>query len=118
MNIRKKETRQERQQQRLDAGIMSEHFPEVASIVISMIYSQDGIEKSLPRTVNFYPDSYALFRIDCLSLGCVDGGFDLSDVITSMIRNRKETTKGKLVCKGGPSTDHATIVYEIAIQYA
>ena len=119
MNSRKSAARTERLQQRLDAGFVSTHFPEVASIVISMMYSQRGIQKSLPRTVNFFPGSYALFRVNCLNKDCVDGGFDLTQVITAMIRNRTEAAKGELSCEGnGSSTDHSAIVYEVAIQYA
>ncbi len=82
-----------------------------------MTYNQTGIQKSLPRVVNFFPGSYALFRIDCLKKECVDGGFDLTQVITGMIRNHKEAAKGHLTCEGGPPDDHSTIVYEVAIQY-
>ena len=119
MNSRKNAARVERQQRKLDAGFMVAQFPEVASIVISMMYNQRGIQKSLPRVVNFFPSSYALFRVDCLSKECVNGGFDLTQVITGMVRNRKEAAKGDLSCEGdGPSADHSTIVYEVAIQYA
>jgi len=119
MNSRKNAARAERQQRKLDAGFMAAQFPEVASIVIRMIYSQRGIQKSLPRVVNFFPGSYALFRVDCLNKECADGGFDLTQVITGMIRNRREDSKGDLSCEGnGPSADHSTIAYEVAIQYA
>jgi len=118
MNSRRSAARIEKLQQKVDAGFVSKHFPEVASIVISMDYNQKGIQKALPRIVNFFPSSYALFRVDCLSRGCVDGGFDLSQVITSMIRNHRETASGDLSCEGGPSQDHSAIVYEVTIQYA
>jgi hypothetical protein len=118
INSRKTAARIARQQRKLDAGFMVAQFPEVASIVISMMYNQRGILKSLPRVVNFFPGSYALFRVDCLNKQCADGGFDLTQVITRMVRNRKEASKGDLSCEGdGPSADHSTIVYEVAIKY-
>jgi hypothetical protein len=119
MNNKKNAARTERLQRRVLAGFVSAHFPEVKSIVISMMYNQSGIAKSLPRTVNFSPDSSAFFRIDCLNKDCVDGGFDLSQVLNSMIRNRREAAKGQLSCEGsGASADHSDIVYQVAIQYA
>jgi hypothetical protein len=119
INSRKTAARIARQQRKLDAGFMAAQFPEVASIVINMTYNQRGILKSLPRVVNFFPGSYALFRVDCLNKQCADGGFDLTQVITRMVRNRKEASKGDLSCEGdGPSADHSTIAYEVAIQYA
>jgi len=119
MNSRKNAARTERLQRRLDAGYVSAHFPEVASIVISMTYNQRGIAKALPRIVNFFPGSYAFFRVDCLNKNCVDGGFDLTQTINAMIRNHREAAKGELSCEGNvPSADHSDIVYEVAIQYA
>ncbi len=117
-NRKKNAARIARQQRKLDAGVMAAQFPEVTGIVINMTYSQTGILKSLPRVVNFFPGSSALFRIDCLNKTCVDGGFDLTKVITGMIRNRREAAKGDLSCEGdGPSADHSTIAYKVAIKY-
>jgi hypothetical protein len=119
MNNKKNEVRKERQQQRIDSGLVETHFPEVSSIVINMKYSQKGVLKPLPRIVNFFPSSYALFRIDCLRKDCVEGGFDLNKVITTMIKKRRETAKGELCCEGdGSSTSHSEIAYEVAVQYS
>lgn len=118
INSRKSAARAEKLQQKIDAGFVSALFPEVVSIVINMMYKQNGIQKSLPRIVNFFPGSYALFRVNCLNKSCVDGGFDLTQVITAMVENHRETAKGDLSCEGGPSSDHSAIVYEVAIQYS
>ena len=118
MNNREKQAvRAGKKQQKLDAGFMASLFPEVESISISMVYSQKEIRQSLPRTVNFFPTSYALFRVDCLSKDCIEGGFDFTRIINSMIGNRKITSSGKLGCEGGPAADHSAIVYDVAIQY-
>lgn len=118
MNIKKNAARTQRLQERVEAGVVSAHFPEVKSIVISMMYNQRGIAKSLPRTVNYSPDSSAFFRIDCLNKDCAEGGFDLTQVLNSMIKNRREAAKGELSCEGnGASTDHSDIVYKVDIKY-
>lgn len=107
----------ERKQERLDSGSVSKHFPEVANIVISMMYKQKGA-RSLLRTLNFSPDSYAFFKVACLSEDCVDGGFDLTRVINSMVTSHSETEKGDLICDdNGPRPGHSNIAYEVAIQY-
>jgi len=114
---RNNQARIERNQRRLDAGFMSKHFPDVARIVINMMYNQHG-NRSVRRTLNFYPGSYAVFKVDCLSNDCVNGGFDMNGIITSMIRNHTEASKGELGCDdNGPRPDHSNIVYEVAIQY-
>jgi hypothetical protein len=65
-------------QERIDAGIVSKHFPDVASIVISMMYKQKGIAKPIHRIINITSDSYAFFKVNCLTKDCDEGGFDLT----------------------------------------
>jgi len=118
MNSRKNAARTERLQQRVEAGSVATRFPEVANIVMNMTYTQSGA-RSIHRTFHFTPGSYAFFEVSCLRQDCVDGGFDLSQVITAMIRSRRVTGKGELNCKGTDSAgSHSDIVYEVAIQYA
>jgi len=108
----------ERLHQRVETGFVSAHFPEVTGIVISMSYNQIGLNKALLRTVNFFPGSYAFFKVDCVNRECLDGGFDLTHIITSMVGKRRETAKGKLSCEGnGPAAGHSAITYEVEIQY-
>jgi hypothetical protein len=116
-NVARMERMQARMQQRREAGSVATHFPEVANIVMNMTYNQRGA-KSILRTFNFTPNNYAFFMINCLRKDCVDGGFDLTQVITAMIRNRRVEAKGSLICEGNdPSVNHSDIVYEVAIQY-
>jgi chorismate synthase len=118
MFTRNNQERLEKKQERIDSGVTSKHFPGVASIVVNMNYNQRG-GKTINRILNFYPSSYAFFRVDCLSDDCVDGGFDLTQIISAMIRNHSEVSKGELACNdNGPRPGHSHIVYEIAIQYA
>ena len=91
-NVARMERMQERMQQRREAGSVATHFPEVANIVMNMTYNQRGA-KSILRTFNFTPNNYAFFMINCLRKDCVDGGFDLTHVITAMIRNRRVEAK-------------------------
>jgi hypothetical protein len=112
------ERKQEMMQQRRDAGSIETNFPEVASIDMNMTYNQKGT-KSILRTFHFTPGSYAFFVVNCLRKDCVDGGFDLTQVITTMVRNHRAEVKGALSCKGtDSSTNHSDIVYEVSIQYA
>jgi hypothetical protein len=118
-NSEKNAARREKTQQRLESGLISEHFPKVSSIVIDMTNSYGKINPiTVLRTLNFWPNSYAYFNIECLSKGCLDGGFDLNPVITMMIRGHKESGKGEIVCDGNNiSSDHSNIHYKINIQY-
>lgn len=108
----------EKKQKRLDAGSLANHFPDVAAIVVSMSYKQLGLKQAMPRTVNFVPSSCAIFSIDCLSKDCTDGGFDLTAVISGMVRKHEKSIKGELTCEGGSTRDHSSIAYEVTIQYS
>ncbi len=111
------EKKQEMMRQRCETGSVATRFPEVANIIMNMTYKQNGA-RSILRTFHFTPNSYAFFVVNCLRQDCVDGGFDLTQVITEMIRDRRVDAKGALNCKGtDSSTSHSDIVYEVAIQY-
>ena len=118
-NSEKNAAKMEKRQQRLDSGLISEHFPEVSSIVINVINSYGRIKSiTVLRTLNFWPNSYAYFNIECLSKGCRDGGFDLNQVITMMIRSHKGSGEGELMCDSSSlSSDHSHINYKVNIQY-
>ncbi|MEW6215509.1 MAG: hypothetical protein AB1478_09975 [Nitrospirota bacterium] len=115
------ERMEQNKQRRLAAGLVSDRFPEVSGIVIHMIYYQKALNPVLMvRTVNVFPTSYAYFNMECMIKECVNGGFDLTSVITDMIRNHKKSGNGKLVCSGkidALASGHASIAYEIRIQY-
>jgi hypothetical protein len=74
--------------------------------------------RSILRTLHFTPGSYAFFIVNCLRRDCVDGGFDLTQIVTTMIKNHRAEVNGTLICKGtDPSTSHSDIEYKVAIQY-
>jgi hypothetical protein len=105
----------------LAAGLVSERFPSVSGIVIQMTYYQNAANPVLMvRTFNVSPASYAYFKMDCMIKGCVGGGFDLTSVVTDMVKAHKKLKKGGIPCLGNfdlPADNHARIEYEITMQY-
>jgi len=118
-NSEKNAVRKERAQQRIESGLISEHFPKVASIIINVANSYKRMNSNtIVRTLNFLPNSYAYFNIECLSEGCRDGGFDLNQVITTMIRSHTDSGEGELDCDGSNlSPGHSHIHYRVNIKY-
>jgi hypothetical protein len=118
-NSEKNAARREKSQQKLESGLISELFPKVSSIVIDVKNSYGKINPiTVLRTLNFWPNSYAYFNIECLSKGCLDGGYDLDQVITKMVRSHKDSGEGELICDGNNlSSDHSNILYKINIRY-
>ncbi|GAB4389639.1 MAG: hypothetical protein Kow0025_16230 [Thermodesulfovibrionales bacterium] len=111
----------ELKQKKLEAGTLSERFPQVAGIVVYMTYYQNLANPVLmSRTVNFFPSSPAYFHMKCAIKECEDGGFDLASAISSLVRRKKTEGKGKMFCGGrgdGLSSRHASIDYEIKVRY-
>lgn len=110
-----------KKQEKAAAGLVSEHFPQVSGMIISMTYYQKGANPVLMfRTINISPASHAYFKMDCMVKGCDGGGFDLTPVIAGMVETLKKVKKGVLVCCGNINalaSDHASIDYDIKIEY-
>ena len=108
-------------QKKIAAGLVSDLYPEVSSMVIQMTYFRKGSNPILMlRTVNIFPTGYAYFNMDCMINGCAGGGFDLSPVIKEMVKKHSKLKKGTLDCKGKSddlTSDHAHIDYEITIKF-
>jgi hypothetical protein len=112
------EAREEHKRQTLAAGLMSRRFPDVSSIVLTMNYGR-GTHSAMLRTLNFFPGSYAFFRINCLSEGCDQGGLDLTHSIHRMIRGRETSAKGVLTCDNRDAAIvHPRVEYQVAITYS
>jgi hypothetical protein len=106
---------------RIAVGIVSDRFPEVAGIVINMTYFQNGPNPVLmERKVNIFPESDAYFVMGCMTRGCRSGGYDLTNVVKNMVKNRTASKKGALTCAGevdAPVDNHASIEYEISVKF-
>ena len=105
----------------LAAGLVSERFPQVSNIMFRMTYYQRTVDPVLmTRTISFLSTNYACFHLECLREECIDGGFDLAPVVAGLVKTNKKSVSGKIVCNGKNeelSHGHASIAYEVSIQY-
>lgn len=120
MNRRAKITaaKSEKAQQKIEAGFVSEIFPKVTKIAISMQYSQTGVLAPLSRTVNFFPGSSAVFKMNCLCSECVEGVFDFTKIISAMVRTHKTISKGEISCESCSAPACSDVAYSIKMEYA
>lgn len=115
---RRNEAFEERKRQMLAAGLVSDCFPGVASIVVTMDYSR-GTYSTVHRTLNFYPGNHAFFKISSLGEECEEGGLDLTRFIQKMVKSREESAKGAFKCAHKDAEPvHPNVEYEVAITYA
>ncbi len=109
------------QKSKIAAGLVSERFPGVSSIVFRMTYHLGAANPILmERTLNFLPTDYAYFRLECMKEECTNGGFDLAPVVSDLVKSRKKTSKGRAMCHGKNTAltpGHASITYEVSVQY-
>jgi len=107
---------------KIESGLVSERFPNVNTIKLQMTYYHNSENPVLmQRTVNVFPTSHAYFNMECMVRGCEGGGFDLAPVVKKQIKQKKKSSKGKMVCKGKvneQSKDHAHITYEISVAFS
>lgn len=101
-------------------GLVSERYSGVSSIDFHMTYYQRGLSPVLmERKLSFLPANYCSFHLRCVHDGCVDGGYDLAPVVARMAKTRKKSATGKIFCHGINDTrGHASIAYEVIIQYS
>jgi hypothetical protein len=112
ISIKKKE-------QKIDSGKVADHFPEVSSITIHVTnYHGRKNPVVIKRVLQFFPDSYAYFVLECLRKKCVDGGFDFGKIIKKVAKEHRSSESGELDCKGNNlSKDHSYVSYKISIRY-
>jgi hypothetical protein len=113
--------KKELEQTALEAlGLISERHAGVSKIEFLMTYYMRGLDAVLmKRTLSFSPADYAGFHMKCMEDGCTGGGFDLAPVVAGLAKARKKTIKGKVYCHGqNHSFGHASLAYEVNIQYA
>ncbi len=107
-------------EKKLSAGLVSDRFPRLSSMVIHVDHYDKQLVEPLfmERTINVSPASYAFFDIACLTGEC-EGSFNLTPVISGMVKNHRRSAKGKLKCPGSGAipAGHAYITYEISIKY-
>ena len=105
----------------LAAGLVSERFPAVSNIMFRMTYYQKTADPVLmTRTISFTPSNYACFHLECMREECTDGGFDLAPVVAGLVKHKRKSVSGKIVCSGKNEDlrqGHASIAYEVSVQY-
>lgn len=106
----------EKKQQKLESGTVSDIFPKISKISISMKYSQTGVLDPLLRVVNFTRDSAAIFKVSCLCAECPESGFDFTKIIKTMVKDKKTTAKGVISCDNCAAPECADVAYTVTIK--
>ena len=84
------------------ARLLKDIFPTVASLAICMTFKYQDSLLTNPATIDkrFAPEDKAFFKVQCPDGECINGGFDLSRVVSKLISARVNETNGTSTCKG------------------
>ena len=93
-----------RRQARLRAATLKECHPQLAKLTVDMSfrrYSGDPSDHDPdPKQELYAPESKAFFELECPHRECVDGGFDLSSVVSKMVAENETEASGMITCQG------------------
>ena len=106
-------------------GKIKDRFPNVESIIIKCQFYDDSGNRLEHKNIFEWKDKerYASFKIKCDY--CFDGatcGYDLSSIVSNMVRNKESEISGTEVCSGllrelGHYHCLRTLKYKINIEY-
>ncbi len=104
-----------RRQQELEAGLVSERFPQVKKIRLEVEFFDATGARVQRRCRDLPPDAYALFEMKC---PLDSTPLNLKPIVTRMISDRAKDRSGEVKCTGSrPGTDHSA-TYVITIEYS
>ncbi len=103
-----------RRQKEIDAGLVSDRFPQVKRIRIEVEVHNPSGKLVQRRCRDISPEGYSIFQMKCP----LDGEpLDFLSVLSKMVSNRIEERKSKFECNGSPRGSQHTISIEIHIEY-
>lgn len=106
--------------------VIAEKYPNVATLIIEMVLHDDSGIRVINEETRDYPvsQSKTIIRLKCPNYECVQGGFDLTRVVASVIENKEQEREGRLVCQGWQDQErigkyhcYTDLVYKIAVRY-
>lgn len=107
------------------APTIGELFPQVRHIAVNLVIRAPHNE--IEPTMNgrsFGPNALAFFKFRCKNVECVEGGYDLTDVIELAVAQGKSDITGRDVCQGFEGRNrihdvrcHYELNYKIHIAY-
>jgi hypothetical protein len=80
---------------------ISELYPDIGRILLLAAFEEaDSESEPNYQQIIFTPQTRAIFRLDCSREECLGGGFDFSEVVAEMVKNRESRVHGNLECEG------------------
>jgi hypothetical protein len=84
----------------MDSRYISEVCPNIESIEIKMQFTNPDDKNTFEKNIVLKKDMKAYFKYDCPYRECINGGYDLNDIINKAIESPNKQAEGKLICQG------------------
>jgi hypothetical protein len=104
-----------RRLQELEAGLVSERFPQVKKIRLEVRFHDASGAQVQRRIRDLPPDAYAIFEMKC-PLDATP--LDLKNVVTRMIHDKEKKKSGEVKCAGSQADTQHVAMYQIEIEYS
>lgn len=83
---------------------LGDKYPNVDTLALSLsIRAPNNEHEPTMNGRSFGSDARAYFRFKCKNVDCVDGGFDLTEAVDTMVKGHRAEASGRLVCQGWES---------------
>ncbi len=93
--------KQIRNQECLRSPLLKEKYPQVADIIVEMIFKNpDSGGNPKLEPMEYSQESKAFFKIECPYRECVSGGFNFSFDIDKLVTSRLDKLDGTITCQG------------------
>jgi len=120
------EYRQQEGQRVKESASLADRFRRLKSLTVNLTYyNPDGVTKSseIKYEVNI-ANAKSVFRFSCPNNECVQGDFDLSDVLADAVDAHRTSVTGEIACQGWLSRAaidkthcHNILRYKLTIMY-
>ena len=120
------EYRQQEGQRVKESASLADRFRRLKSLTVNLTYyNPDGVSKSseIKYEVNI-ANAKSVFRFSCPNSECIQGDFDLSDILADAVDAHRGSVTGELACQGWLSKAaidkthcHNILRYKLTITY-
>lgn len=108
----------------VSAGYVMDRFKTVKSLRFKIQF-ENATEMSEPYTTEFTrgPEDSALFFFKCPFEDCIDGGYNLSNLLMNMLKEERYILRGENACQGYKYSNRkkepcgGKITYEVKAEY-
>lgn len=82
------------------SSCVSQEFPDIKSIDIRIKFTNPDDGSEFIKNITYQPNSKAYFQYPCPYGECVNGGYDLKNVIERAVKYPDKQAREKLTCNG------------------